>query len=349
VLLLLAGLLAALVGGALLVGSQQRKLPAVVPPVGQVFECPPGSNPDEPGPVDQARPAEEWSATAFDRRAGRLVVVTNAGNGVETWTFDVCTNTWTQMHPNLEPPSFEYAAQLVYDVDSDVTIWVSSGKVWAYDLQANTWTEKGIGPTEESSMVNYFLAYDPVSGLVVAAPYSEPQPTWWNYEVETDTWTPIRWANAGPAEGVVIAYDASVDRLVAYGEGAAGGGSPYETWLLDNRSGAWSRSAAERPPVAGWLTAPRIVYDEAAERTLIFMRDPLTAYDAAADRWEILARPETPWDEVPSEYVYDAVNRRLVGWRVGGNLNQETAVVAFDLTTREWTVLLEASPARPAP
>ena len=109
VLLLLAGLLAALVGGTLLVGSQQqRRLPAVVPPVGQVFECPPGSTPDEPGPVDQARPRRwPWSAMAFDRRAGRLVALADTGDGVETWTFDVCTNTWTRMHPNREPPSFE--------------------------------------------------------------------------------------------------------------------------------------------------------------------------------------------------------------------------------------------------
>ena len=46
---LLAGLLAALVGGALLVGSQQRKLPAVVPPVGQVYECPPAPTPTSRG------------------------------------------------------------------------------------------------------------------------------------------------------------------------------------------------------------------------------------------------------------------------------------------------------------
>jgi len=83
VLLLLAALLAALVGGALLVGSQpQRRLPAVVPPVGQVFQCPPGSNPDKPGPVDQARPPEAAMGMAFDRRAGRLVAVTNGGKGV---------------------------------------------------------------------------------------------------------------------------------------------------------------------------------------------------------------------------------------------------------------------------
>jgi hypothetical protein len=349
---LLAALLLA-IAGALVVGSQpELKLPAVVPPVGQVATCPPGSTPDEPGPVGQARPAEEHSATAFDRRAGRLVVVTDGSNGVETWTFDVCANIWTQMAPNREPPSVAYSPQLVYDVDSDVTIWVSevvisgvaSEKVWAYNLQADTCTEKSAAPT----IGFVFLAYDPVSGLVVAAPHPEIERTWWNYEVETDTWIPIHQANAGPSQRVVIAYDGSVDRLVAYGD-AAYGSTPYETWLFDIRTGTWSRSAAERPAVAGWLTAPGSVYDEAAERTLIFARAPLTAYDARADRWEILAAPESispptdPWHSAPSVYVYDAVNRRLVGWRVGGNRNQESGVAALDLTNRKWTVLLEPS------
>jgi len=345
-ILLLGGLLLALVGGALLVGSQlQRKLPAVVPPIGQppigqLYECPPGSTPDEPGPVDQARPAGWRSATAFDRRAGRLVVVTTSdlASGIETWTFDVCTNTWTRMHPNREPPNFEYSL-LVYDVNSDATILLSVDRrpspaiplrVWVYDLQTDTWTEKRAPPT----IANLSLTYDPVSGLVVAAgaPGSGGAPELWNYDVETDAWTQIHQANRPrPLDFGAYAYDASVDRLVAYGDGAYGA-PPYETWLFDIRSGTWSRSAAERPPVVGWLTRPGLVHDEAAERTVVFMRSPLTAYDASADRWEILAGPETLWEDPPGVEVYDAVNRRLVGWGRG--------VVAFDLTTREWTVLL---------
>jgi hypothetical protein len=360
-----------MVGGTLLVGSQlQRRLPAILPPIGQVYVCPPGSNPDEPGPVDQARPTGLHSATAFDRRAGRLVVVTTTGTWtsdtgqvVETWTFDVCTNTWTQMHPSREPPPFDWA-RLVYDIDSDATILFSpfhfgpspstGWRVWAYDLQANTWTEKQApptGPTGDLVLVSS-VAYDPVTGLVVAggSPDSAGVPELWNYDVETDAWTQIHQANGPrfPLDFGFYAYDASVDRLVAYGD-AAYGAPPYETWLFDIRTGTWSRSAAERPPVVGWLTAPGLVYDEAAERTVVFMRSPLTAYDASADRWEILAGPETLWEDPPGVEVYDAVNRRLVGWG-------DSAVVAFDLTTREWTVLLEPSglpsstpAARPAP
>jgi len=352
-LLLLAALLAALVGGALVAGSQlQRFLPAVLPPVGQVYECPPGSTPDEPGPVDQARPPEAAMGMAFDRRAGKLVVVTSAGEGVETWTFDVCTNTWTRMHPNREPPSAD-SFQLVYDIDSDATIlaiddpWKGDSwkgrpppvptppaprtgttsliaGVWIYDLQANSWTEKKVSPTP--GYVS--LAYDPVSGLVVAAGRSDLS-LMWDYDVETDTWTPIHQANAGPDYPAVIAFDASVDRIVAY----PGGGGPDQTWLFGLRTGTWSTSAAETPAVTGWLAPPVLVYDEAAERTLV---GGVAAYDATADRWEIL--PEGPFS---APRVYDAVNRRLVDWGMRGNDLPEGTVAALDLVTREWTVLLE--------
>lgn len=333
VLLLLAALLAAMVGGTLLVGSQlQRKLPAVVPPVGQLFACPPGSTPDKPGPVDQARPPLS-GAIAFDRRAGQLVLVgrtvPDEGRGVETWTFDVCTNTWTRMHPNREPPDFEWA-RLVNDVDSDATILVSygPGNVWAYDLQANTWTEKRGAPPGA-----WLSAYDPVSGLVMASGNADTTELW-NYDVETDMWTPIHQTNGPSYAG--FAYDASVDRMVAY-TGVSGG---HETWLFDIRTGTWSRSGAVTPHVLDWLTLPGPVYDEAAKRTVVGGNVRLAAYDATADLWETVEFPgPDPWHGV--YFVYDPVNERLVVTSAG--------VVAYDLGTHEWTVLLEPSEVGPIP
>jgi hypothetical protein len=357
-LLLLGALLAALVGGMLLAGSQeQRRLPAILPPVGQVFACPPGSTPDRPGPVDQARPiglAPTGAALAFDRRAGRLVALTTAGGRVETWTFDVCTNTWTQMHPNREPPG---GGPLVYDIDFDVSILVSSesawssppgenhvsvpqavsSRVWAYNLQADTWTEKGDAPTDSA-----LRTYDPFSGLVVATSNEEL----WSYDVDTDTWTPIHEANQSGSFGA-LAYDPSVDRMVAY----TGFNAGHETWLLDIRTGRWSKSNAVTPHVLDWLTLPAIAYDEAAERTVVGGNVRLAAYDATADRWETVEFPgPDPWHGV--SLVYDPVNERLVvlpdsweSWSVGSS----AGVVALDLVTREWTVLLEPGPGQATP
>jgi hypothetical protein len=314
--LLLAGLLLAVIGGALVVGSQlQRKLPPrVAVSFGPVPTCPPSSNPDKPGPVDQARPPYlSWTAMAFDRHAGRLIAVMGDADGLapETWTFDVCTNTWAQMHPNREPPSLE--GELVYDVDSSVTIGVSSGKAWVYDLQANTWTEKG-------AAMGTPRFYDPVSGLVVASTFESTD--LWNYDVDTNAWTPIHHAN-GPGSDGLLAYDASVDRVVVDASDDVG------TWLFDIRTGTWSRSGVDPPVFSEGWSEPAVAYDEAAERTVFYGNVRWAAYDAAADRWESLGG-----DGLPGQLVYDAVNRRLVS-------NGGGTVGAFDLATREWTVLLE--------
>ena len=271
-----------------------------------------------PGPVAQARPG---GAIAFDRQVGRLVAVTGF-DIVETWTFDACRNTWTEMHPDREPSSFDWA-QLVYDVDSDVTIGVSSGNVWAYDLEANTWTQKGVAPVDAT-----IFAYDPVSGRLVAARAAD-RTELWNHDVETDTWTPIHQANGSDGFGV-FAYDASVDRIIAY--------TRAQTWLFDIRTGTWSRSGVVTPEIIFDVAAPNIVYDETAERTVVFGNGRLATYDATADRWEILAEPGESYEAYNNQMVCDPVNGRLVGF-VWGTVVQGD-VIAFDLKTREWTVLL---------
>jgi hypothetical protein len=362
-LLLLAALLSAMVGGMLLAGSQpQRKLPAVVPPVGQLFACPPGSTPDTPGPVDQARPPAGdliAGAAAFDRRAGRLVALANTESGVLTWTFDVCTNTWTRMHPDREPTLHEelhLKPHLIYDIDSDVIIAVEIGRsTWTYDLTADTWTQRSVVPVAAIDDMQLGWVYDPVSGLVIAVDDREM----WRYAVETDTWTwsPIPQAPRGNARWRAFTYDAATDRIVAYG-------SDYETWLFDVRANTWSRSRADTPQVYGlWGMAtypPAITYDEATARTVVSsgLDIRIAAYDAKADGWEILAdvpdrndlapvsipgRLENHWDMVAN----DPVNGRIVG--IGrfiesspdGRNTRAWDLLALDTRTHQWTVLLE--------
>jgi hypothetical protein len=81
----------------------------------------------------------------------------------------------------------------------------------------------------------------------------------------------------------------------------------------------------------GWPNAP-IVYDEAAERTVVSCNISV-AFDATADSWESLARDAGPFA------VYDSVNRRFIG--LG---EDRDSVLAFDLEAREQIVLLEPAP-----
>ena len=320
----------------------------------------PGSTPDTAGPVAQERP-DELSGMAFDRRAGRFVALTGAlTRSGETWTFDVCANTWTRMHPNGQaPPS---TGGLVYDVDSDVTIASDSSRIWAYDLEADTWTEMGRVPVEGGDVVLRF--FDPFSGLVVALGNSgdvgTPGLALWSYEVETDVWTPIHQANPpviGP-QAESFAFDASVDRLVAYAAPEPSGAS---TWLFDLRTGTWSATSAATPEfLFGWGPGPAIAYDEAAERTVVSGQGHWAAYDASADSWASTsvtpsadqACGSDPRCRPGYQMVYDPVNERLIAY--GGTVERTTCVWgtaddlwAFDLGTGSWTLLVPLTPVAP--
>ena len=186
-----------------------------------------------------------------------LLAAPPGGETHETWTFDLCANTWTAMHPNQEPDVNH--GQLVYDAGADVTIAVDTGparRVWAYNLAANTWTMEGEAPM---ASLPSRAVYDPASGLIVAmvSGATETNPSeLWTYDVATDTWTPIREAGAtavGPTPAGLLAYDASVDRIIAYNPGLLNG-SLIGTWLFDLRTGTWSKSGVVTPLLnLGWF------------------------------------------------------------------------------------------------
>ncbi len=353
ILLLMAGLLAALAVGVLVVGSQPvRKLPAVVPS----FTCPPGSTPDAPGPADRARPPSS-GFMAFDRAFGKIVLVGSRGGPVETWTFDVCTNTWAAMHPASEP-ELGWLGMLTYDSAARQTISVSNpGGVWAYDLESNTWTIlAGAPPTSHLR-----LAYDSVAARVVALQIGSPRHMW-SFDGIADAWEPVDrdqqdvWPVPSDSDlHILLAYDASVDRLVGYDRG--------EVRLFDLGTGTWSPPGTASPPFGygGYYSlGGEIAYDEAAQRTVLFSGGQVIAYDAAADRWETLYATATdlptscgirPECRVQPSMVYDPINERLVVY--GGNVHTGAEslgwwgpsddVLAFDTRTRRWTILLEAS------
>jgi hypothetical protein len=191
----------------------------------------------------------------------------------------------------------------------------------------------------------------------------------WGYEVETDTWSPVRVqpTTIGP-HYEFFAYDTTVDRLVAYARTWAGAGDgdwtfEARTWLFDLRTGTWAATGAVAPGYfnAGlWGLGPGMAHDEAAKRTVMMGQGHLTTYDATVDRWETVwagpsegacgTRPECR--QYP-DMIFDSVNERLVvyGGDVWGeeqaDVNDE--LLAFDAANHEWITLLEASTGQPTP
>jgi hypothetical protein len=292
---------------------------------------------------------------AFDRQSGWIVLLA-AG---ETWSFDVCTNTWARTDPGQEPAA---PLELVYDIDSATTIGVGRETgVWAHDLEANTWTRKGPAPRDGT----FRVLYDPASGLVVAQAIGTKPAEIWTYRVETDTWTQLPQRGApdlgSTADHELLAYDASKHRVVAYlTTGCVGCMGRETTWLFDPRTGSWSTASAVTPNVnTGYFASGgEIAYDEATAQTVVFSDGLVIAYEASADRWETVNGTARccgygATNRLGHWMAYDPVNRRLVVY--GGSVRTATGwveaddVLAFDPATGAWSQLLAPGTPYPRP
>ncbi len=303
--------------------------------------CAFGASPNEPGPIGQERPEAAFNgmlAGAFDQRLGRIIYV---ATDRETWGFDVCTNTWRRLDPTGTAPT-ESSAGLVYDVDSDLTISVSS-LIWIYDAEANGWsTAGGIGNA-------YGAVYDPVSGLVVTTDYVDDRSmALWAYDVDTDAWTLV---GDLPQAGDLLGYTPELDRLII-------ATWDNQTMLLDPRSGEATIVATETPAVQfGW---PKASYGTSAETAFVasgvkaagggivdVFPGFICGFDPATSTWSsCFASPGE--GEYPGfgAIVGDPINNRLVIINgIHGNfwVNATDHVWAIDLGTGESMELLAPS------
>lgn len=380
-MLLLAGLLlAALLGSTLLVGAWRDDPISVAPPTSPspgpaadesptllattraralppAATCPTGTDPDAPGPAGQARPPkgpEDYTnrAMAFDRRAGRIVLLADRREGgSRTWTFDVCANTWQDMSPSLEPPILSGPSRtwLVYDADSDRTValvrqqgLMQGLQVWSYDLSANRWTHGSDSPVNEG-VSTYGVAYHDPSGLVVTYDGN----LLWAYDVDRDRWAvetqrPDPPGPSGlvlPSGFLTLAYDSSLDLLVVVTDRPAG---EPEAWTFDPGTRTWARRGALPPDLqrAGDVGSRTAVFDESTGWTALFSIGGVRVegYHAGRREWavlnDILWGPTWCDDDTA---VYDSLNGRIVCREIHG-------VTAFTTTDGAWQFLLNGTP-----
>ena len=291
-------------------------------PASPAATCPPGTDPNTPGPADQERPKAGSMgnlAAAFDRHAGRIVYVDTIG---ETWTFDVCTNTWLRMDPTGVPIGDSLVGLdgyletgLVYDVDSDLTVAFGYEHISVYDANTNTWTRPsndtdGIGA---GLFVPEGVAYDPATGLIIVASGSGDDGLR-AYDVDSNTWTLVGRVGGRRVQdyhtGELLGYSGALDRLVL---------TNYEgTRLVDPRSGEATTIATETPHVG--LSWPNGVYGPADDTVYVALRgEYICGFDTM---------------------VGDPINQRLILINgTGGSVE----VWAIDFDTGEWTQILAPS------
>jgi hypothetical protein len=326
----------------------------------ELATCPEGTDPDAAG-TGEDHPTKAPLANqgaAFDTATGRIVYVDGSG---ETWTFDVCTNTWMNMDADdtewQRPTDQRFDADgdlryppgnLVYDVDSDVTI--ALGLLGVYDAEASTWTAQSRPYGLGGDVGHWGAIYDPVSGLVIAAGAFGDQAANEGlaihaYDVESDAWTSVGTVSSDEAWLFLVGYSHTTDELIFHGPRVSDDdpNSGAMTVLMDPRIGS-SRSIADTewdvfapwgywyPYVAGVDGA--VVVDTSTDWPR--GTGDLCTFDPRTRSWDDCGIDTSAGPRRSIEMaskVYDPLNDRLVVIYADGD------VWAADTETGEWTEL----------
>ncbi|MHA2303524.1 MAG: Kelch repeat-containing protein, partial [Candidatus Thorarchaeota archaeon] len=175
----------------------------------------------------------------------------------DTWTYDVNSNTWTEMSPSVHPSARDDVA-MAYDEESELVVlfggydpesyatFYSHNDTWVYNTTADTWTE--MSPTRHPAGRNLARAvYDSrVDRLIMIGGYGYTltfEETW-SYDVDTNTWFEMNSPNSPSARCAYgIAYDSESNRTIIF-SGAVGVESEWERGEADT----WAYRYQINPP-----------------------------------------------------------------------------------------------------
>jgi len=219
--------------------------------------------------------------------------VDNGGNLLgDTWTYNVKTNTWTNMNPT-DAPYPRHGIAMAYDSKNKKVVligdkpwagWVT--ETWTYDVTTNTWTKM-----EPSSMPPSAanLEYDSANNVMVMLSYLTVS----TYSLETNTWitkeTPanqpsLRWHGVD-----AFAYDSENGLMILF-SGYLWDTPPQDTWAYDVKENKWTNlNPSVMPPARG---NHGLVYDSKNKVIVMFggATTP-TSGPLLGDTWIYIYRP----------------------------------------------------------
>lgn len=212
---------------------------------------------------------------AYDSQADRIVLFggTNSTLLNDTWVFDPTTYTWTQRLPTASPPRL-FSPMMVFDAHADRTIVTglrlgsSFLDTWAYDYVANRWLPvSASGPSSRSGAA---MAYDSAAQRELLfggiSNSGSPLNDTWSFDYTSRSWTNRSPSSTPPGRnGMVLAYDAAVDRLVLFGGTSIVASTQviyHDTWAYDDTANAWSNLTVFGAPSGRYLGA--MDYDSVA-------------------------------------------------------------------------------------
>ena len=307
----------------------------------------PALNPSARGFVSMAYDSESDKFTLFGGHSGGDTT-DPAHFSAETWTYDVATNTWTDMKP-VSGPKARSSPGLAYDSESDRVILFSGDDnlvlslpdTWAYDYNTNTWTEMAKGP---ANRYGFRMAYDSESDRIILFGGfrfpSESLNDTWAYDFNSDTWTQMQ-PSTSPAGRAYygMTYDAQIDRVIVFG-GDVNMTPRADTWTYDFNTDTWEEVKLDTGTPPRGRRWHAMVYDAGADRTILYGGhtggSETWVFDYSLRTWTQLETDQAPGKRSMHSLAYSSAAERVILF--GGQLFSE-----YDYTDQTWSLDLNSN------
>lgn len=258
---------------------------------------------------DAAYNAFQRDAVAMDPHSKKVMLFSTFVNcnpdcGVETWIYNVATNSFSNVTPSLQP-SLRWGSRMVYDAQSKRAILFggSDGNTgetlndtWAFDFESNTWAE--MRPATSPPPHHFAaMAYHPFAGRVILfggynIQTDESLNDTWAYDYTSNTWTNLRPIMSPPARIYhTLAWDIWSNKIILFG-GVAKLYEPLlgDTWAFDLKSNTWSQLKPKASPsMRAWQvmegTWTGAVLFGGSDQHNPYTKSDTWNYDSLANKW----------------------------------------------------------------
>jgi N-acetylneuraminic acid mutarotase len=227
--------------------------------------------------------------------------------GVETWIYDIATNTFENVAPAVQP-SLRWGYRIAYDTQSKRAILFGGSDgytgetlndTWVYNFETNAWTEM---QPATSPPPHHFAAmtYHPLADRVILfggynIQADEYLNDTWAYDYNSNTWTDLQ-PTTRPSARVyhTIAWDLWSNKIILFG--GVSNVKLYEpvlddSWAFDLKSNTWTKLKPKASPSArawhamvGTWTGPLLFGGGPTHD--VFTDDDTWSYNSRAKKWE---------------------------------------------------------------
>jgi len=193
----------------------------------------------------------------------------------DTWSFDLSTETWTNLNSSNAPPARAFPV-LTYDSCNQKTILfggvtgpynsVTLLDTWAFDFRTNSWENRNplVHPPGAGPMV-----HDPVQDKTyLLSSYVDGNGCFrcelWSYRYQQNTW---QQESSNDSIVGTMALDSKRRQILIFGPSPWGNVPSNELWAFDLGENVWKKLSTENPP------SPRcqsiLVYDLENDRNIL--------------------------------------------------------------------------------